>query len=113
MFPFCSIYSSCVLLYNVIIDRSKSPTHNTPPKPSHNKNPVLLPDKTGNNRHTPLETSNTPISPVSSPTNPSFQTFSNETADPSPDKTGNNRKIKLNKLNLRDPTIPLQEKALG
>jgi hypothetical protein len=103
MFPSCPIYRPCVLLYNGIYGYPKSPSHDTSSKPPSNKNSVLFPDKTGNNRHTVSETSNDPICPTSPLTNPSFQTFSNQLTDPSPDKTGNNRKTKLKKLNFGDP----------
>jgi hypothetical protein len=73
------------------------------PEPFSDKTPVLLPDKTANNRHTASEISNDPIFPTSRPVDPPFQTYSNEIPDRAPDKTANNRKINLEKLNFGDP----------
>jgi hypothetical protein len=97
----------------VQLNRLHSPSHDTSSRQHSNQSPVLLPDKTGNIRHTASDTSTDPIFPTAPPTDPPFQTFSNESSVRSPDKTGNIRKIELKKTNFRDPTMPIHEKALG
>jgi hypothetical protein len=57
------------------MESSAIQSRRTSPKPPSNKNPVLLPDKTGNNRHIASEPSNNSIFPTSPPTDPTFKLF--------------------------------------
>jgi hypothetical protein len=91
-------------LYDQFI-HSPSQSYATPPKSSSNQTPDRVPDKTGNNRNTPSETTNNLLLPTPPP-KPSAQTHSNETPDRVPDKTGNNREIKLKKINFVSPLCP-------